>query len=580
MRTFQRRIAAAIGAALGVDPAPLESQFSTPPDRKLGDLAFPCFLLSKELKRAPVQIAGELAALDLGLEWVSEVTAAGPYANFRFHREQFARQALAEIRSSGDEFGCSEAGAGRTIVIDYSSPNIAKHLAVHHLRSTMLGQAMANIFRAAGYTVVGVNHLGDWGTGFGKLLCALERYGSEDGLTESPLSERDDAITVLNGLYTRFNNEAKDHPELDDEARAWFQRLEAGDELARARWKEIRQFSLARFQQVYDRLGVKFDEVIGESFFEDRMPVVIAELEEKGLLEESEDAQVVMVGEDIPPFLVRKKDGTTLYGTRDLAAVKQRWDTWHFDRCLYVVDAGQGLHFRQLFTVAQMLGWECADRLEHSAFGVMRMQVDGGWAKGRTREGHVVLLEDVLDHAVEKARAVLLEKNPDIEDPDAIAEAVGVGAVIFSDMKARRIKDVNFDLEKIVSFEGETGAYLQNTHVRFCGLLRKSERQGFDPAAGAGAALTTDEDLTLLQELLRFPEVVERAAEEAEPSIVSQYLLGVASAFNTYYAQHRVVDEAPEHAARTADRLALVDRVRVTLRNGLRLLGITPLERM
>ena len=580
MRTYQRRVAAAIGALLGVDSTPLESQFSTPPDRTLGDLAFPCFLLAKELKRSPAQIAGEVAAADLGLDWLAETTAAGPYANFRFDREKFARAALAEIQDAGDAFGESDAGADRTIVIDYSSPNIAKHLAVHHLRSTMLGQAMANIFRCAGYTVVGVNHLGDWGTSFGKLLCAIERYGEDEGLIENPLSDREDPIATLNSLYTRFNLEAKENPELDDAARAWFQRLEAGDALARERWKEIRTFSLARFQAIYDRLGVQFDEVIGESFFEDRMPAVIAELEEKGLLEESDEAQVVDVGEDIPPFLVRKKDGTTLYGTRDLAAVRHRWDTWKFDRCLYVVDAGQGLHFRQLFTVAEKLGWECAERLEHSAFGVMRMPVDGGWAKGRTRAGQVVLLEDVLDHAVQKARAVVLEKNPEIEDPDAIAEAVGVGSVIFSDMKARRIKDVNFDLEKIVSFEGETGAYLQFTHVRFCGILRKSERQGFDFGRGEGAHLTTDEDLTLLQELLRFPEVVERAAEEAEPAIVSQYLLGVASAFNNYYAQHRVVDEDPAFAARTEDRLALVDRVRVTLRNGLRLLGVTPLERM
>jgi arginyl-tRNA synthetase len=379
----------------------------------------------------------------------------------------------------------------------------------------------------------------------------------------------------LNALYTRFHAEAEHHPHLEEEARSWFRRLEEGDAEARARWSEIRELSLARYQRVYDRLGVRFDKVIGESFFEDKMPAVIAELEEKGLLEESDDAQVVRVGDDIPPFLVRKKDGTTLYGTRDLAAVKYRAETWGFDRALYVVDAGQGLHFRQLFTVAAKLGWECAPKLEHSAFGVMRLPVDGAWVKGRTRHGVVVLLEDVLDAAVTRAREVILEKNPEIEEPDRVAEAVGVGAVIFSDLKARRIKDVNFDLEKIISFEGETGPYLQYTHVRFAGIVRKSG--GIDPASASGAHLVTDEDMALIEEILRFPETVERAAAEAEPSVVGQYLLGLAATFNHYYAKHRILDDDPAIAA---DRLALVDLLRVTLGNGLRALGIVPLERM
>jgi arginyl-tRNA synthetase len=495
--------------------------------------------------------------------------------NFRLERGAFARAAVAEVRAAGADFGRSDVGVGRTVVVDYSSPNIAKHLAVHHLRSTMLGQAIVNLSRAAGFTVVGVNHLGDWGTTFGKLLCAMERFGAAEGLDRTPLAAREDPIETLNALYTRFHAEAERHPHLEDEARAWFRRLEEGDPAARARWSEIRALSLARYQRVYDRLGVVFDAVIGESFFEDRMPAVIAELESAGLLEESDDAQVVRVGDDIPPFLVRKKDGTTLYGTRDLAAVQHRDRTWRFDRAIYVVDAGQSLHFRQLFAVAARLGWPCAPRLEHAAFGVMRLPVDGAWVKGRTRHGVVVLLEDVLDAAVARAREIVLEKNPGIDDPDRVAEAVGVGAVIFSDMKARRIKDVNFDLEKIISFEGETGPYLQYTHVRFLGILRKGA--AIDASRATGERLTTDEEIALLEDVLRFPETVERAAAEAEPSIVGQYLLGLAATFNHYYAAHRVLDD---DRALAADRLALVDLLRATFRNGLRWLGIVPLERM
>lgn len=582
MRSLKSRLAAAIAAARGsgpgapaIEPSALVPLFSTPPDRSLGDLALPCFTFAKAWRKDPKTVAAEIAATPLGVEGISGASAAGPYVNFRYDRPAFARAALAEVRAAGEGFGRSDAGAGKTVVVDYSSPNIAKHLAVHHLRSTMLGQAMVNILRLAGFTVVGINHLGDWGTTFGKLLSAMERFGAAEGLDREPLAAREDPIATLNALYTRFHAEAEHHPHLEEEARRWFRRLEEGDPVARERWSEIRELSLARYQRVYDRLGVRFDQVIGESFFEDRMPAVIAELSQKGLLEESDDAQVVRVGDDIPPFLVRKKDGTTLYGTRDLAAVKYRAETWRFDRALYVVDAGQSLHFRQLFAVAAKLGWECAPKLEHAAFGVMRLPVDGAWVKGRTRHGVVVLLEEVLDSAVARAREIVRAKNPDLEEPDRVAEAVGVGAVVFSDLKARRIKDVNFDLEKILSFEGETGPYLQFTHVRFAGIVRKSG--GLDFAHATGERLVTDEDLALLEEILRFPETVERAAAEAEPSVVGQYLLSLAATFNHYYAKHRVLDDDPAVAA---DRLALVDILRVTLASGLRALGIVPLERM
>ena len=397
-----------------------------------------------------------------------------------------------------------------------------------------------------------------------------------DVLPEGSLTELDDPISVLNDLYIRFNREAETHPELEAEARDWFRRLEAGDPVARDRWTRIRAASLHRFDGLYERLGVRFEEVIGESFFEDRMQPILDELEDKGLLQESDDARVVFLEEwDMPPMLLTKTDGATLYSTRDLAAAEFRWQSWHFESCMYVVDAGQSLHFRQLFQVLRLLGREYADRMEHLEFGILRLPVDGRWARGKSRKGQVVLLEDVLDRARDLAREQILAKNPELENIDEIAEAIGIASVVFSDMKAKRNKDVNFDLQQITSFEGETGAYLQYTHARFCGIERKYA--GDLTATADYGLLTTPEELALLKQMAGYPAMVERAAAEREPSIISQYLLGLGSLFNTYYEAHKInVPEA--NLART--RVALVQALRTVLANGLAILGIRPLERM
>lgn len=577
MRHFSQQIIKSIEQFLGQSLSDCSLDLADPPNPQLGDLALACFPISKLLKSSPVEVCSRLAAENWDLDWIDEVTATGPYLNFRVNRNRFADQVMKLIDHSGEEWGTTQSGSGKTVIVEYSSPNIAKHLAVHHLRSTMLGQAMANIFDSAGYDVVRWNHLGDWGTGFGKLLAAWDHYRQVDDLDSPKLSDREDPVSDLNRLYVQFSNDAKDNPELDDLARDWFKKLESGDQIARDRWEEIRVVSMTLFEKVYSRLGVSFDKVIGESHYEEAMSGVIDQLQSSGLLEESDGAEVVQVDEDIPPMLIRKKDGATLYGTRDLASAITRHEMVNFDRCLYVVDAGQSLHFRQVFGVLKKLGYEWADRLEHAEFGVMRLNVDGGWKKGKTRGGQVVLLHEVLDQAVQLAADTVREKNPHLDDTELneIAEAVGMGAVIFSDMKAARRKDVNFDLNKILSFDGETGPYLQYTHVRFASILRKAQDQGLTPGDGSG--LVEDEEIALLKRILRYPETIDKAARSAEPSQLSQYMLDLASDFNSYYARHRVISD---DAALSGHRLALIEALKRTLGSGLSRLCIRPLERM
>ncbi|MAJ28080.1 arginine--tRNA ligase [bacterium TMED181] len=577
MRHFTQQIITRIGQFLDQDLSGSALDLADPPDSSLGDLALACFPISKMLKKSPVEVANDLASRDWDLDWLDGVTATGPYLNFRVRRDLFSSEVLKMIGELGDHWGSTASGSGKTVIVEYSSPNIAKHLAVHHLRSTMLGQAMANIFHSAGYEVVRWNHLGDWGTGFGKLLAAWDLYVDVDNLDAPNLRDREDPVSDLNALYVKFSNDARDNPELDESAREWFRKLENGDSLARERWETIREVSMALFEKVYSRLGVQFDQVIGESFYEDAMQGVIDQLQTQELLVESDGAEVVSLGDDIPPMLIRKKDGATLYGTRDLASAIARHDMVQFDRCLYVVDAGQGLHFRQVFGVLKKLGYEWADQLEHAEFGVMRLNVDGEWKKGKTRGGQVVLLHEVLDQAVQLAADTVREKNPQIGDEELhqIAEAVGMGAVIFSDMKAARRKDVNFDLEKILSFDGETGPYLQYTHVRFASILRKAKDQGL--SEGDGSGLLENEEMVLLKRLLRYPEVTDKAARTAEPSQLSQYLLDLASDFNSYYARHRVISEDLELSGH---RLSLIRALKSTLGSGLKRLCIQPLERM
>lgn len=530
-----------------------------PPDPKLGDFAVPCFTLAKRLRKGPPQIAKELAAAFVPTERVTGVEAAGPYLNFSVDRARFAADVLA------DPAAPLEDGAGETVVLDYAAPNIAKHLAYHHLRSTCIGFSLKRIFDHLGYRTVGINHLGDWGTTHGKLIAAWRRWGEGVDLSE-------DGVTKLNELYVRFNQEGD-----EDEGREWFRKLEQGDPEATALWEKFRAISLDEFQRVFDLLGVTFDLVKGESEFVRDADAVIGKVEAKGLATVSDGALVVPFPDtDEPPFFLRKADGATVYATRDLAAGLERFEKYRFARCLYVVDQGQSLHLKQLFRVLRMMGNEWADRMEHVGFGLVRF----GGKKTGTRKGNVVLLREVLEEAIARIERIIEEKNPDLPDAHAVARDVGVGAIVFADLATRRVKDVDFEWEDILNFEGHTGPYVQYTHARCASILR---RAGGAPLEADLSLLTLPEEWEVVKLLGGYPDRVRMAARDAEPSAVAQYLLTLCETFSRYYnlgnqdAEMKVL--APDEAVAAA-RLTLTDGVRAVLASGLSLLGIRAPEAM
>ncbi len=565
MEHFKQALSEAVAEAAGMSPDEVFPLFEVPPKRSLGDLAFPCFSLARRMRKAPPAIASDLEGkVDLP-DFVERVVSAGPYLNFRIAPEALCRTVLGEVRARGEAFGNSSVGGDRVVVVDYSSPNISKHLAFHHIRSTMIGQSLVRLHRASGWKTVGINHLGDWGTTFGKLMVAVSSWTEGDFLGRATLKD-------LNDLYVRFHREAQTDAGLEDRARAWFKRLEEGDAEATRMWKAFREISLEAFDRVYGKLGVSFDHVIGESFFLDRLDETVERVASAGLLEESEGAQVVpLEAEGLPPGLLRKKDGATLYLTRDLAAAIYRRERFGFDRALYVTDAGQSLHFKQLFAVLRRLGFDAADDMHHVPFGVLLM----GGQKGGSRRGEVVLLERVLDEAAERTLAMIEEKNPDLPRKEEVARAVGVGAVVFNDLKNKRIKDVRFRWEEVLNLEGDSGPYVQYAFVRACGIFRK--HGGPPPAEADLSRLEEEEELELVQRIGRFPETVRRACETFEPSVVAQHLLDLSAAFHRFHHKHRVLSD---DAALTDARLMLVDGARTTLRRGLDLLGIEAVEEM
>lgn len=564
----KKRLAARIAAELSclgaeeVDAAAAEALLEYPPNAKLGDLAFPCFRWSKRLRLPPQRIAAQ------PVEGIAAASAEGGYVNAKLDRATAAASTIERVRRQGDRYGASLAGEGRTIVIDYSSPNIAKPFHVGHLRSTVIGAALYRIYRFLGYRCIGVNHLGDWGTQFGKLIVAYRRWGEASRLD-------DDGIDELLRLYVRFHEEAEAAPALEEEARRWFVKMEAGDEEALALWRRFVDISLKAFRQIYELLGVSFDSYAGESFYNDKMDAVIQRLRERGLLVEDDGAWLVpLEAYGMAPALMRKKDGGSLYPTRDVAAALYRKSAYDFERAIYVTDYAQRLHFRQWFKVVELMGNAWAENLVHVPFG--RVSLEG--ASLSTRKGNVVRLDELLRRAMEKSRAIIEEKHPGLENKEETARQVGVGAIVFNDLSGNRIKDISFSWEEALSFDGETGPYVQFAHVRACSLLRKAEAAGYGgEAAFDGAALADDLAFDLVRELARFPERIASAAEQYEPSIVARGLIDLAQAFNRFYREHPIlVDDA---AVRTA-RLALTDAVRTTLRVGLGLLGVAAPERM
>ncbi|PEA55455.1 arginine--tRNA ligase [Bacillus pseudomycoides] len=545
----------------GLSLEQIAALIETPKQDEFGDVAFPCFTLAKQYKKAPAVIAQELAD-KLSHPFFTKVKAVGPYVNVFFDRQTVSNEVLNAILDEKEEYGQLYFGQEKTVVIDYSSPNIAKPFSMGHLRSTMIGNALKHICEKCGYEVVGINYVGDWGTQFGKLITAYKKWGDEELVREDPIRE-------LFKLYVRFHEEVKEYPELEKEGRAWFKKLEDGNEEAVYLWNWFRHESLKEFSRIYELLGIEFSNFQGEAFYNDKMDDFVKLLEEKCLLEESDGAQVVNLEEEgMPPCLIKKSDGATLYATRDLTAALYRQNTYSFDKALYVVGDEQSLHFSQFFTVLKKLGFQWVEGMSHVPFGLILK--DG--KKMSTRKGKVVLLEEVLEEAIMLAKQNIEEKNPNLKNKDEVARQVGVGAVIFHDLKNERMHNIEFSLENMLKFEGETGPYVQYTHARTCSLLKKSdidiEKQELQ--------LTDDISWTVIKLLHRFPQVIETAFAKYEPSNIAKYILDVAQAFNKYYGNIRILEENAERES----RLALVYAVAVVLKEGLRLLGVEAPEEM
>ena len=557
-------LAETIAKAAGMEAPQVAGLLETPPDPKMGDAALPCFKLAKELRKAPPVIAQELAGKLEAPAFVTRTEAAGGYLNFFYDRNFYAESVLSALEEAGEDWGRSDAGAGKTVVIDYSSVNIAKPFHIGHLSSTAIGSALYKIYKYLGYDVVGVNHLSDWGTQFGKLIAAYKLWGNDEEIDR-------DSVSAMLKLYVRFHEEAEKDESLNEQGRAWFKKIEEGDEEALRIFEWFKELTLREAKRVYERLDVQFDSYAGESFYNDKIPAVLDELREKNLLVQSEGAWVVRLDEEgLPPAIILKSDGTTLYATRDLAAAEYRKKTYDFYKNLYVVAYQQNLHFKQLFAVLKKMGHEWAEQCEHVAFGMVSLE-DGTLS---TRKGKIVLLEDVLTKAVEKTRAVIEEKNPGLANKEQVAEEIGVGAVIFSTLSQSRIKDITFSFDRVLNYDGETGPYVQYTHTRCASVLARCAELTGEPDMDA---LTDDDAFAVLKLLASFPQALAAASEKNEPFYVTRYLLDLAQAFNKYYYEHRIIDGSAEQ---TIARAALVRGVKNTLKTGLALLGIKAPDKM
>lgn len=536
----------------------------TPPNPEMGDFAFPCFKLSKTLRMGPPVIAGKLQSALASDEIIDHVECVGGYLNFFLHKTGYAQSIVEKVLEQKEKYGSSDEGQGRVICIDYSSINIAKRFHIGHLSTTMIGNALYKIYEHLGYKCVGINHLGDWGTQFGKMIAAYLKWGNKEEVEKN-------GVDALTALYVRFHQEAEKDPSLEDEGRLWFKKIEDNDPKATEIFNWFKEITLKDAQRVYDMLGVKFDSYAGESFYNDKMQPIIDELREKGLLVESQGAYVVDLEEDnMPPCLILKKDGATLYATRDIAAAFYRKKTYHFYKDLYVVAYQQNLHFKQWFKVVEKMGYEWSKDLEHVPFGMVSYE---GRALS-TREGYVVYLDELLNRAVEKAREIIEEKSPNLPDKDKVAHQVGIGAVVFFDLFNNRIKDIDFRWDRALNFDGETGPYVQYTHARCCSLLAKA---GELDAEADYTALENPAAQEVVRTLERFPEVVSEACHRNEPSLVTRYTVELASNFNRFYYENRILTE---DAAQSKARANLTAATASCLRTALSLIGVEAPEKM
>ncbi|WGX75993.1 arginine--tRNA ligase [Paraclostridium bifermentans] len=537
----------------------------TPPNSEMGDYAFPCFRLAKVFRKAPNMIAADLAESIEAKDAISKVEPAGGYVNFFVNKSQLAKNVINDVLTQGEKYGHSELGKDETVIVEFSSPNIAKPFHIGHIRTTVIGNALYKIYDSQGYNTIRINHLGDYGTQFGKLIVSFKKWGDKKTVEANPIPE-------LLKLYVRFHEEAESHPEMEDEARAWFTKLENNDEEAKELWQWFREESLKEFARVYELLDVEFDSYAGESFYSDKMDKVIDAIKGKGLLKESKGANIVDLEEyNMPPALITKNDGSTLYMTRDLAAAIYRKETYDFDKCIYVVGSQQNLHFEQWFKVIELMGFDWAKDLVHVGFGMVALE-EGTMS---TRKGRVVFLEDVLKQAIEKTKETMLDKNPNAENVDEIAKQVGVGAVVFQELSNSRIKDYTFSWERTLSFEGETGPYVQYTHARCCSVLRKAN---MDVTADVDYSVLSDADSSeVLKLIASFNDSILASMRKNEPHIVTRFVLDLAQAFNKFYHDNPIlVDDIEVKKA----RVALVAATKQTIENALSILGMGAPERM
>ena len=554
-----------LAAAPALSASDFEGFLEYPPDETLGDLAFPCFKLSRELKMAPPAIAAKLCD-GLGDNIIDRAVTAGGYINFYISPDYLAGRLLPEIAEKGANYGSFDFGKGKTVVLDYSSPNVAKPFHIGHLGTTVIGHSLKMLHSFAGYSCVGVNHLGDWGTQFGKMIVAYRKWGSREAVETG-------GVDALVELYVKFHEEAENNPALNDEARAEFAKLEHHDEENIKLWKWFIDLSLVEYEKTYKQLGITFDSYNGESFYTDKMPAVVDELREKKLLEIDDGASIVNLEKyNMPPCLILKKDGTTLYPARDIAAAIYRKKTYDFDKCIYVTSAGQSLHFAQWFKVVELMGYDWAKQLIHVPYGTVSLN----GSKLATRTGNVILLRDLFSEAIEKVKEIMDEKHTSLENRDEVAEAVGVGAIVYYYLSNNRIKDINFVLEDALNFDGNTGPYAQYTYARTCSIISKAG--GVPNITPTGADITDPSEAALLKTLSLFPEKVLEAIDELEPSVIARYIYEICTSFNRFYHECQIVTASSQ---RTRDfRVLLTDCTRTVLGSAFDLICMKKTEKI
>ncbi|MCT8977675.1 arginine--tRNA ligase [Clostridium sp. CX1] len=561
---YKKLVAERIKENVDLELDTIEKLIEIPPKAEMGDYAFPCFQLSKALRKAPNMISEELKG-KINKEGFEKVENLGPYLNFFVDKTDFTKNTIEKVLAEGDSYGSSNIGTGKNICVEYSSPNIAKPFHVGHLFTTVIGKSLYQILSSQGYNCVRINHLGDWGTQFGKLISAYKRWGNEEALEKDPIKE-------LLRIYVKFHDEAEKDSALEDEGRMYFKNLEEGKEEEVALWQRFKDLSLKEFKKVYDTLGVEFDSYAGESFYSDKMDEVVEEIDSKGLLVESNGAKVVMLDEyNMPPCIVKKADGATIYATRDLAAAMYRKKTYDFDKSIYVVGTDQSLHFKQVFTTIKLMGHEWADSCKHIPFGLVRFADK----KLSTRKGDVIFLEDLLNESIEKTLQVINEKNPNLEDKEEVAKKVGIGAIVFTYLKNSREKDIVFDWNEMLSFDGETGPYVQYSYARGKSILRKA---GEVSGEVDYSKLNSKEEFELAKSLDGFNKAVLNAIERLEPFVVTRYIIEVAKGFNKFYNACSIMNAEDEEIKKA--RLKLVEAVCQVLKNGLKLIGLETVEKM